>query len=204
MVPKKKVHSNDLRILVIRHYQNGDSLSEIAAKTLLSRSTVQYMVDKYKSTKCIDNLFGCDRKRKTRATKDRLIQRKLKLYRQKSASTVKIGTENELGILLHVDTIRKRTHHELDCLDELLIRSLTWTRSIEKNGLSSPRKCLKSQWIFGRMLFGPTSQNSTLSARTVKLWSGEQHVKNSIQTVQFLRSSMRWWFSYGLGLISPV
>jgi transposase len=55
MVPRKKEHSNDLRTLVIRHYQNGDSLREIAAKTLLPRSTVQYMVDKYKSTKCIGN-----------------------------------------------------------------------------------------------------------------------------------------------------
>ena len=46
MAPKKKELSNDLRTLVIRHYQNGDSLRKIAAKTLLSRSTVQYMVDK--------------------------------------------------------------------------------------------------------------------------------------------------------------
>ena len=46
MAPKKKEHSNDLRSLVIRHYQNGDLLNEIAAKTLLSRSTVQYTVDK--------------------------------------------------------------------------------------------------------------------------------------------------------------
>ena len=43
MAPKKKEHSNDLRTLVIRHYQNGDSLSEIATKALLSRSTVQYI-----------------------------------------------------------------------------------------------------------------------------------------------------------------
>ena len=81
MAPKKKEHSNDLRTLVIRHYQNGDSLSEIAAKTLLSLSTVQYMINKYKSTKCIGHLFGCGRQRKTRATTDRLIQRKVKLVR---------------------------------------------------------------------------------------------------------------------------
>ena len=48
---KKKEHSNDLHTPVIRYDQNDDSLSEIATKTLLSRSTVQYMVDKYKSTK---------------------------------------------------------------------------------------------------------------------------------------------------------
>ena len=70
------------------------------------------MVDKYKSTKCISQLFGCVRKRKTRATIDQLIQRKLKLVRRKLASMVKIEIENELGIgiSLHVDTIRKRAH----------------------------------------------------------------------------------------------
>ena len=52
---KKNEHSNDFRILIIRHYQNGDSLSKVAAKTSLFRSTVQYIVDKYKSTKCIGN-----------------------------------------------------------------------------------------------------------------------------------------------------
>ena len=61
--PKKKEHSNDLRTLVIRQYRNGDSLSEAAAKTLLSRLTAQHMVDKYKSTKCIGHLFGRGRKR---------------------------------------------------------------------------------------------------------------------------------------------
>ena len=45
---KKREYSNDLCTLVIRHYQNSDSLSEMAAETVLSPSTVQYMVDKYK------------------------------------------------------------------------------------------------------------------------------------------------------------
>ena len=96
MALKKKEHSNDLRTLVIRHYRNGDSLSEITAKTLLSRSAVQYVIDKYKSTKCFGNLYGCGHKRKTRTTTNRLIQRKLKLDRRKSASTVKVGIENTL------------------------------------------------------------------------------------------------------------
>ena len=68
------------------------------------------MVDKYKSTKCISHLFGRAHIWKTRATTDRLIQRKLKLVRRKSASMVKAEIENELGISLHVETIRKRVH----------------------------------------------------------------------------------------------
>ena len=103
---EKEGHSNDLRTLGIRHDQNGDLLSEIAAKILLSRLTVQYMIDNYKSTKYIGHLFGRGRKRKT----NRLIQRKLKLCRRKSASMVKIEIENELEISLHVNTIRKRAH----------------------------------------------------------------------------------------------
>ena len=39
------------------------------------------------------------------------------------------------------------------------------------------------------MLFGPTSENSMFPAQMVKWWSGEHYVKNSIQNLQFLRSS---------------
>ncbi|CAF3080826.1 unnamed protein product [Rotaria socialis] len=110
MALKKKEHSNDIRTLVIKHYQNGDSQRDILSKALLPRSTVEYIIKKYKMTKCIGNLLGRGRKRKTTATTDRLIQRKLKLNRRKSASAVKIEIEKELGISLHTHTIRKRAH----------------------------------------------------------------------------------------------
>ena len=55
-------------------------------------------------------LFGCARRRKTIATTDRLIQRKVNLDRRKSASAVKVEIENELGISLHVDTVRNQAH----------------------------------------------------------------------------------------------
>ena len=93
MAPKKKKHSNDLRTLVINHYLNGDSQREIAKKVLLSRPTVQLIIKKYKNTKCIGNLFGRRRRPKTTSMTDRLIQRKLKLDRRKSARTV----TSELG-----------------------------------------------------------------------------------------------------------
>ena len=49
-------------------------------------------------------------KEKTKSITDRLVQHKLKFDRRKSASIVKVEIENELGISLHVDTIRKRAH----------------------------------------------------------------------------------------------
>ena len=110
MAPKKKDHNNDLRNLGIQHYQNGDSQREIIAKTLIPWTTVQYMMEKYKSTKRIGNLFGRARRRKTTAATDRVIQRKVKLDRRKSASAVKFEIKNEPGVSLHVDTIRNRAH----------------------------------------------------------------------------------------------
>ena len=110
MAPKKKEHGNDLRTLVIQHHQNGDSQREIAAKTLLPRETVRYIIKKYKQTKCVGNLFGRGRKRKTTETLDRLIVRKVKSDRRKSANAVKVEVETELGISLHANTIRNRIH----------------------------------------------------------------------------------------------
>lgn len=110
MGPKKKEHSDDLRTLIIKHYLNGDSQREIAKKLLLSRETVRSVINKYKSTKCIGNLLGRGRKRKTTTTTDRLIQRKLKLDRRKSASSVTSELENELRILISESTVRRRAH----------------------------------------------------------------------------------------------
>ena len=110
MIPKKKEHSNEMRTLVIKHYQNGASQREIAAKTFLPRETVQYIIQKYKKTNYIGNLFGRGRKRKTKVIRDRLINRRFKVDRQKPASAIKGEIEKELGIALHVDTIRRRAH----------------------------------------------------------------------------------------------
>ncbi|CAF1068423.1 unnamed protein product [Rotaria magnacalcarata] len=68
------------------------------------------MIKKYKSTKCIGNLFGRGRKRKTTATTDRLIQRKLKCDRRKSTRSVAAELETELGILIIQSTVQRRAH----------------------------------------------------------------------------------------------
>ena len=110
MIPKKKENSNEMRTLVIKHYQNVDSQREIAAKAFLSREAVRYMIQKYKKTKCIGNLFGRGRKRKTTAITGRLIIPRFKVDRRKFAFAVKGEIEKELEIALHVDTIRRRAH----------------------------------------------------------------------------------------------
>ena len=44
------------------------------------------------------------------ASVNRIIQRKIKLDRRKSASTVKAEIEKELGVIVHTNTIRNRLH----------------------------------------------------------------------------------------------
>jgi len=113
MAPKKKEYSTDFRTLVIKHFLNGDSYAEIAQKVLIPRPSVQSIIKKYKQTKCISNLSGRGRKRKTTAHVDRVIQRKIKADRRKSAAKVKIEIEKELGVCIHENTVRNRLH-EID------------------------------------------------------------------------------------------
>ena len=110
MAPKKKEDSNEVRSLIIKHYQNGDSQREIASNMLVPRETVRYIIQKYKATKCIGNLFGRGRKRKTSAATDRMIVRKIKSNRRIPAHVVKAEIEIELGMTLNANTIRNRAH----------------------------------------------------------------------------------------------
>ena len=144
MAPKRKEHSDDLRTLVIKHFLNGDSQWEIAKKTLLGRETVRSMIKKYKSTKCIGNLFGRGRKRKTTATTDRLIQRKLKCDRRKPTCSIAAVLETELGILISQSTVQRRAH-EIRLFGGSPVRNPMLTRSIVWNAWDMQKKCWKSR-----------------------------------------------------------
>ena len=79
MAPKKKEYSTDLRSLVIDYCLNIDSYATIAKKLLIPRPIIQLVATKYKRTKRTLNLSGRDRKRKTTASVDRIIQCKIKV-----------------------------------------------------------------------------------------------------------------------------
>ena len=106
MAPTRTEHSNEFRELIIKHYLNGDYEREIASKVFCSRNSVHSMITKYKKTKCIANLAGRGRKRKTTVREDKVIQRKIKTDRRKSASSVK----HEIGITISSQTVRRRAH----------------------------------------------------------------------------------------------
>ncbi|CAF1185651.1 unnamed protein product [Rotaria magnacalcarata] len=112
MAPRKyKEYSNDLRELAIKHFQSGVSERNIAQKVLIPRTSVHYIISKYKSTKCIGNIIGRGRKRKTTVHVDRCIRRKIMANRRISSSAIKTELLSELGIAVFESTI-KRTSHE--------------------------------------------------------------------------------------------
>ena len=55
-------------------------------------------------------MWGRGRKRKTTANVDRVIQRKIKVDRRKSALSVKSELQTELGLIISESTIRRRLY----------------------------------------------------------------------------------------------
>jgi Transposase len=53
---------------------------------------------------------GRGRNRKATANLDRMIQRKVKANRRKTASAVKYEIEEEMGVIIHANTVRNRLH----------------------------------------------------------------------------------------------
>ena len=110
MAPKKKKYPVDLRQTVIKHVLNGDSEHEIAQKLSIPRTSVHFIIDKYKKTKCAQNIIGRGGKRKTTEYLDRTIQRKIKADRPKSTSFVKAVIETEFEIIICEQTVCRRLH----------------------------------------------------------------------------------------------
>ena len=79
-------------------------------KLLCSRNTVHSIIDKYKKSKCIGNILDRGEKRKTTLRVDKITQRKGKVDRRKSASSIRQEIEQELGVIISDQTVRRRLH----------------------------------------------------------------------------------------------
>ena len=75
---------------------------------LIPRDSVHCIIAKYKLAKCIGNLMGRGRRRKTSTHTDRILQRKDKTNRRKSASSLKAELENEVKVIISESTIDLR------------------------------------------------------------------------------------------------
>ena len=57
MAPKKNEYPVHLRQTVIKHFLNGHSEHQIAQKLIIPRNSFHYIIDKYKKTKCVQNIL---------------------------------------------------------------------------------------------------------------------------------------------------
>ena len=65
---------------------------------------------KVSKTKCVQNIIGRGRQRKTTVQLDRVMQRRVKVDRRKSASSMKAEIESESAIVIFEQTVRCRLH----------------------------------------------------------------------------------------------
>ena len=110
MSPKKKEHSNDFHTLVIRHYQNGDSLSEIAVKHCFLYLQFNIWSISINQQNVLVIYLNAGAKGKQEQQQIDLFNVSSTPDRRNSAFMVRVEIENELGISLHVETIRERAH----------------------------------------------------------------------------------------------
>ena len=79
-------------------------------KTLLPREKVRDIINKYKRNKCMRNLFGRGRKRKTITTTDRTIRRILKKDRRTSNKKTAAEIKEQLAISFSAQSEWNRAH----------------------------------------------------------------------------------------------
>ena len=184
MVPKKKEYPVDLRQTVIKHYLNGHSEHEIAQKLIIPRTSVHYIIDKYNKTKCVQNIIGRGRKRKTTVYLGRAVQRKIKADRRKSASSVKAVIETEFVIIISEQTVRRGLHEagfksrvarRKPYVDKTKrMKRIQYAKNIENSLCASEIKC-----------YGLMKVNLTSLGLTEGLWFGEHRRKHSIPDTRF-------------------
>ena len=191
MAPKKKEHSNDLREIIIKHFLNGDSEREIAQKVLIPRGSVHSMIKKYKSTKCISNIIGRGRKCKTTIHADRAIQRKIKVDRRKSASSVKVELQTELQIAISESTVRRRPY-EIGLYGRVARKKTVCQQG--KSGQASeirPNVSGKASWILGQCYLVRRKQVQLIWVR----WKGHGLANNKgrAPSEMYRAYCQTWW-----------
>ena len=99
-----------MRETVIKHYLNGDSERQFATKMLIPCSSINSIITKHKKTKYIGNMLGAGRKLKASVNVARIIQRKIKVDRRKSAPSAKVELQSKHEITISDQTVHQRSH----------------------------------------------------------------------------------------------
>ena len=107
---KKAEIPQNLREKIIQLHKNKLSNRKIATQLMTGRTTVDYIVKKYKTCGTITNQARSGRPRKTSAHTDRFIKRLALKNRCSSASAIAAEVKDTTGVEVHAQTIRNRLH----------------------------------------------------------------------------------------------
>ena len=91
-------------------FLKGLSHRRIVSDVTIPRTSVQKIIQKYKTAKHIQNVKSRGRKRKTIIRVDRLIERKLKCDRSKPSHMAKVKLERHLGVSISERTTKRRAN----------------------------------------------------------------------------------------------
>lgn len=99
-----KKYSTDFKTLIIKEYKKGVSQLEIGRKFALPKSTVSFIINKFKACGTVETLQRGGRPRCTTSREDAKIIREFKKYPEKSASSV----VNTFNLRISGRTVQRR------------------------------------------------------------------------------------------------
>lgn len=99
-----KKYSTDFKTLIIKEYKKGVSQFEIGKKFALPKSTVSFIINKFKASGTVETLHRGGRPRCTTSREDAKIIREFKKYPEKSASSV----VNTFNLRISGRTVQRR------------------------------------------------------------------------------------------------
>ena len=171
-----------LKIQKIIHIQiQLDELYLMIYKTkkLFFYATLLHLVHLTKKTKCVQNIIGRGRKRKTTGYLDRAIQQKIKADRRQSASSVKVVIETEFGIIISEETVRRRLH-EVGFKHRVARKKPYFDKTNQMKRIQYAKKYREQPLCFWNQVLWTDENKFNCLALTKWLWFGEHRRKHSI------------------------
>ncbi|KAH9083242.1 hypothetical protein LEN26_021043 [Aphanomyces euteiches] len=107
MAPRRE-YSDDLKQVIIRHHLECKSYAKIAEIVLIPRSSVQYIVEKFKTLGMFSNVPRPGRPRLTTESLDRVIIREAKKDRRARAETIADGLDVYYDTQVSPETVRRQ------------------------------------------------------------------------------------------------
>lgn len=102
--------SLDVKEIIITHFKKGITEQEIAEIVGRPRTTIHYIIDKYKKTKSIENVQRSGRPKKLNEVNERWILREIKKNPKINATVLTKQLEHDLNINVTPQTVRNVIH----------------------------------------------------------------------------------------------